>query len=580
MIRGLSAVLLIALGHQVLADPTASLDEVRRKTIDLDTGFRESLQQLFYKNRQEIGRFEERTDSKHAELQLFVEIAKIELSQYRQQRRALLVADDIIQRYFINTNETATAWLPKTACSVDYIVRSLIGRAVDNVPIEQEHSRKRMYFLTGRYDSTTDIRYHARNYYLRLSNRNSLADKANAMRAEALDRLRTEVLNGMSEADGRAILQSMDELIAQAEARYDAHPQVPESVDKVTRDIELTELEALRRTTRDDSFYRDLSELDRVTAVVTMSEVLTYENALILSPVDMSKMHVAEPSTNDLIQEINWRLHRLNWKFEDFITTEFFDAPKWTAGDRGPYNPMVLSAVLAESYALIHTAEKRMLLIVREAIKKYFTRLLGDRSERLSDPLVDNSYLVELILRRSFAHALEMGFAQTVDLRKQLYLMISSRQGEQAHYQALTRKFYKSLKDKRARRAQAIQVSLQLLRRYRNEVSYVLPAAQVRDTMAAVDRLINDAVKEDDRHLLRRMGSDHDDEVDPRYTLREGIGDYMFQKIMRRAEEARAGGHRFDPGEIAAVSEDDLERFEESQVTDEAHESARSVLIV
>lgn len=555
------AVLLIAflISHrQVRSDSIDSTHaEILRRIIELNSSFEATLQQ-FYKNRRDIGLFSVQTNDHYADLQLFAEIGKIELSLYSRERKALIVAEEIIRRYFINTSLGASDWLPRTKSSVDYIVSRLIQRALEDILVGQDDSRKRIYFLVRRYGSTNPVKYYARNYYLRLRNRKALAKKAYTIKNETLERLKTDIKD-MSEEEVTRMLEFIDNLINEADSRYDATEQVPESIERFSRDLQLTELEALRRATEDVSARLDLAVLDKVTNDVMMEEVLTYEDALVQLPTDLSKMHIAEPSFNDLLQEINWRLHRLNWKFEDFISTEFYDAPEQMLRDHGSYHPMALSTLLAESNGLIYTAEKRMLRIVQDAIEKYFTQLPGDRSKQLIEPLVDNSNLAELILRRSFVHALGTGLNQTLGLRKQIYLMLNANEQQHTYLEELARKFYVSLRGKKERYVEAVEVSLELLKRYNNDVLFVIPEAQIRDTLAAVDRLIIEAVEEDDRAILQEIGVD---QLEPRQTLKLFIGGYMYEKIMTRAVEMKSKGFGYNQNQIDSISSEDLLRFE------------------
>lgn len=536
--------------------------ELNWKITNLEAIFKDAIQEQFYKRRESSGGFHQTNEVKrYPFLQLFAEIGKIELAQYKRERKALWVAKVLIERYLTGPSAGLNGRLPTTKSMADYIIIRSIMRAYQGDCEEQQDSRRRICLWAESFHMTEYMKARARNYYLRLRDRRAVARKASAVKDNALEAFKTEAAGHMSEEKMAEAVELVDVLIVEAEGEYEATQQLPEIVGRVSHDIVQTDLEASRRA---ELCRFKLYKLDRAMPILTMDHVETFEESLLrtVPDPDMRFPPQRDPTPADLIREIDDQLDlELPARFIAFMRANFDERPHRLLEQHGTYHSLALSVLLAESYGLFHAAEKKVLEIMQATIWQLFI----ERSRQLNESLVKNSNLYQLILRRALQHAIWTGLLRTLNLRRQIYLMLS-RYRHRDYVSRLAVSFYNEVGRRKEQFAELRATCARLLRQYENDVSLVLSEEQVQNTSTVVDQLINDAIERDGLVMLQNTNNSLVTEIDLRHALRRAIGDEWFDKIVERDEEMKSRGYGFGQSEIDSVGIEDLLAFEDSQV--------------
>lgn len=537
--------------------------ELQQRLVDLEVRFEQRMQDLFYKKRRDVALFYQDIDHSYPQLQLFVEIARIELAQHKRQRRALLVADQLLAKHFIEKYPTSAFRLRlardrKTL--VNLIISRLVQRACEEDPNVEQQGRRKIYLLVRTYDMLTDVKYHARSYYLRLRDMRYLAEKSMSVVEQATERFKEDVFDQMSEEEVIEVLDFVDVLVAESEAEFDdsSDQQVSELIDKVQRDIDETAREAQRRALA-SSAAMDGLQLDRLAENLLIEQVSGFERSTIQSAIGFPTVQLdLNTIIGEMLHEAEWRTDRLDWEFKDFIRIYFHYCP-WRMFNRAGANYLdALSGLMAKSCAQMYAIEKRMLSIMHESLVQYFV----DATKRLPESLVDNSHLIELIFKRSIKHAFELGWSfRTGRLRKEIYLLLKKNEGRRDHHRMANR-FYEILNKQIDLDGEAEDAASRAMQRYIGDISFVMPRVQVHDIMLAVDSIINDAVEENNSIVEERM---RDEDVDMEledYMLRQHIGTSLYEKIEKRIQRARASGLGCSEYEIDSVNAREMVKYE------------------
>lgn len=558
----INAVLLIAFsfGYQQLVRSKTihdSLAELDRKVTNLDANFKEIIEEQFYRPRNYIGRFHEPWQvERYAFLKSFVEIAKIELSQYKRERRALLVAKNSIEKYLSNTTSETDSdhEVPMTKCLTDYIISRSILRAYDD-DIGQHESRKKICIFAETYHTTNYLKAQARNYYIRLEDREALERRTWDNVYDALKTLRS-VSDNMLKSDKS---NSIEALILNIDSEYEVNDdpelmRTPIWIGQVILDIALTDIEATRRA-RVSKFQLD--ELDKMVIGLTMDHVHGFEESVVLSPMEHRIYH-PRPTSRDLLLQMDWLQRVLSYDFDLLIAADFDDIPSRISREHGTYHARALSALLAKSYGLIYAVEKTMLRIMQKTILQYFV----DGSKHLSTSLIENSNLIELIYQRSTQHAIETGLLRTLDIRKRIFLLLKKYE-QQTYLRQLSDRFYQHIQMKKNKYAEAAEIGSQLLRKYNNDVLLVLSDTEVQNTLAAVDEIINKAIEHDGSRMLLKVGNVTEEDLG--YFLRQNVGERVLHKIVERDEEMKSKGYQWSQSDVDSIAIKEVSGFEASQ---------------
>lgn len=506
--------------HQVRGDSLEALRaELGQRTTNLDASFKDKIHDVFYKSRQDA----EETGNK-AMLHFAVKVAQLELLHYIRERRALLIAGSIFLEHFSPPSSSIfDNGLPKTKSLADLILYRLIQKTCEDEPEVEQDLRKTIHDLYHAYDPEEFVEDIAREHALRVEGRKARAVKAKAFTESALERVKTDLADQVTDQQVFNISKFVDELIYGAETRFALRPMAGLS-DRVSRDI----AEAARETW---NYAIPNSRYD-----TTKDIVRAYETGVALS------------FKREIIFEINAELIDLEDDFMENIR-HVFDIPHElaAASQTGDIPLMAVSARMAEFEALLYAAEEKMKMIV----KGIFTQCLIERNKELTDPLIENSNLIYLIWYRSTEHALESAFRQAINLRKEIYLLLRSNQ--HAYIQRLARRFYESMKDKEQRCKEANVINSRFLKKYINEVSYVLSDRQIEDTLRVVDLLLQDAMTEVDSISMQDM----DLRQYQSHKLEQLVGTDEFAKIM-----AARSAYQMDPDEVEALDMRDVLAYE------------------
>lgn len=497
----LLAAALVGLGE---AAPSSSIDSSRialnLKIISLDMNFADSIQEVFYEKRDDA-------DQNYPVLALLAEIARIELSQHRRERQALMVADDIYEKYFLSTTGTSSAseWPPRTTGLAELIVSRLVQRACEREMREEQYTRRRIFdifnmfnifhisHIFDTYEQSNDIQDIASDYAVRLKDRRSRADAAKTQMERAMDRYAAEVssMGQFSAAQMSQLLATVDQIINEADSRF--NPGRHERSDEdISKDIAATARQAAARIDTQSMGLLDLDSIDRVEEFEDLQAMEHTNNVLIDIDIELS----------DLEDEFNRTMD------------ELFHDVQAVAAQNGDVPLKAMSARIAECEAILYSSERRMLLVVRDIIDNYFVK----KEKELPEPLIDNRNLVDLVWRRAVGHALEGGFQEIAQLRKEIYLMANKY--DKSYLVGLARLFYSSLLLRKDELSEDDADSFLHSKKYQSDVAFVMSEAQLSDTMKAVDRLIDEAV-----------AMDYLSELDQTGALREAIGDELLQKI-------------------------------------------------
>lgn len=465
--------LLAVLLQQVSSSPLETCRaEIRQRIATLDASFTDNIDDAFYKHKSDA----EETGN-GALLHFATKVARLELLHYLRERKALMVAGDIVdERFSAASSSGLDSWLPNTRSLADVLISRSIQRACEGELEGEQDLRKTIYALYHAYDAEDHVESIAREHALRIKGKEARAAKAKAITYKALERFQAEAAGQVSEQQVSDVLQLVDELIDRGESRF-ARSRLVAASERVSRDL----AEAARETWN----YEMPIALDSI----SMDIVRAYENGVALANV------------GEITLEINGEIFDLIDEFSETVRN-LFDKPQRMAAatDMGGVPVAALSARMVEFEGLLYASERSMKLTVRNVLTQY----LVERNKELDEPLIENANLINIIWQRSTEHALESAFYQTIHLRKEIYVILK-RFGAQPYLQRLARRFYDSLDDKEQRYKEANVVSFRLLQRYKSEVSLVAPATVSEtmgdDTLRAIDELIHDAATETGAHM-------------------------------------------------------------------------------
>lgn len=520
------AVLLVvfATGQQHLVDSgliETTRGELSRKIDRLDAALEEVMRTTFYDKKREA---EALGDIQM--LQLVARIGQLELLQYRRERRALMIVDDIIKKHFVTAASSSNDWPPKTESLADLISSRVIQRACESEIASEQAIRKDIFSLFFTYDGD---RHHVEKYAfqhcLRIKDKEVRAVKAQRVAEQALTKFQQEVAGRYPDEQVSNLLGLVDELIVQAESRHGSAEEPVESVRQVASDVESVELIAFREPL--------------VAEPVSMDEAAQR----VASYVDLF--------ANEVFRAIYEEETTLEVEFEETILDIFHGQVEEAEANATINYPLkAIAARMAECESVMYASENTMKAILRRLITQY----LVERSREFEEPLIENSNLIKLIWRRSIGLGLKYGLHETIGLRKEIYIILKRFEG-QAHLGRLARRFYEILKDKERRQVETYSISQKILSRYINDALFVLADTQEQGIMRAVDRLLNRAKTEGNAELLQ--------EIDPEEfpSHRQFIGDDLFDEIMTAKR-----GYEVEQNEIDLILMRDLTAFEDSWI--------------
>lgn len=512
-----------------------SIGDCRRELADrvarLDTNFQEIMNITFY------DRFHRATSLRNFPMaQLVARVGRFELLQYLRERKALLVANDIITKYLAAEASSSDDWPPKTRSFADLVVSRSIQRACESEFGAEPDMLKEIYILLGLYDYEQPVADLAHDCSLRMTDKEKRAVKAKEIVEDALHKFRRDAATPSIKVPN--LVDYVDELIVEAESGYDSsHQLVP--LEQLTIDIRSATQQSSRLTVQPGPAGR-----------VTMEEVVGYAHAKTTSFIwgILQELHEEQATLADEFQE---------------TMQEFFHEPQRVANDPPmlDYALMAVSARAAEAEAIMYAAERAM----KSVIIRLITQLVIEKSKQFSDPLIQNSNLLNLIWERSIQCALEYGLDKTFRLRKEIY-MISKRFQGHNRVEKLVHVFYENLHARKYRTyVEGDETSSRFLKLYQIDVSFVLTDTQVQSTLRVVEDLINDSVIEYDANLFRDIDSSRVQEA----KLRQVLGAEIFHKMM--AAKTR---YLLDPNEVDALDVQEVVDFEYAQI--ESHSSNHS----
>lgn len=521
-------------GRHVRCDPNEVIQELDQRMHHLVDDFRDDIQELYYAARQEA-----EASNNLPLIAVLVEAAKLELSQHQDEKESLSTARNIIQRYFLSSSsQYLHGWPPETDSLIDLIIKRSVQRACESQIVDVLRSRQRLNLLLKRHGHQPGVRESATKCAQRIRNRKFRVVKARAIVQDALERYTQVAAPNFASADQPSeILETIDSLIDECKSQVSNLTPTDTSDHELQMDLAATERALIGRVVRPRE-----SKVESI----TRDDLEIQENLLI------------ETHQRAVLSDINHRLDLLKEKFAQNMRRLFLD-PVPQAEAEGNYPLMLLSARMAECEAIMYTAEYRMLMMMKELIRRLFI----DMSEPLNETLVQNSNLIDLLIQRAVGFALETALKDLTDHRKRIYLRLLGY--DYGHLKDLARTFYLILKERKARLNKADADSLISLRRYRNELAFVLPDHQMMlITLRTIDQLVDEAVKQGNIHIMRTNTSIPASLKDKNYLLRRFVGPDLMDSIIS-VQERTIGkvAPEVDPEWIDSFDIQQVEEYED-----------------
>lgn len=517
--------LVFSLGQLKLVQPNPIEDcraELAQRLVGLDAAFENLMERTFYE------KLDEARESSNLVMALIVaEIARFDLLQHRRERKALMIADDIIANHLITEASGPDDWPPRTASFANLTIARSIERACEAELDGEQFFRKRIYTFFDTYDNEEPIQELAFDYSLRVRDKHPRALKAQELMTNALERFRRDVTDRYSDAKVSNVLRSIDELIVAAESRLGPSNEV-----EVNKQIFL-DIKVARRIPGHPI------STERAIANVTMDEVAAYSEEYSLA--------------EGILQSIDEEVQTLEEEFKDIAPRFLAEPARVASADPAgqlDHPLLALSARLAEAECLIFVAVKKMSSIARDIISQYVI----ERSNEFEDPLIENSNLINLIWQRSLQHGYDYGLLQTVKLRKEIHIFLNTFQ-EHAYLKKLIRKFHSNLYERKRAFRRANLISSHYLDRYKEDVLFVLSDAQMQDTLRAVDKLITETSIAEGGPILQTVFSDEERES----VLRQAAGQTLFNAMMTAKTQYELNQEEvesLDMGEVIAVEDE------------------------
>lgn len=536
------AVFLIAIAigphlQPVLSNPIeASREELGRKKVNLDSSFAEIMHDVFYEKQQAAMAAKD-----HPMMAILAEIGKLELTQHRYEQKALSEAKDIVERYFISDQPSSSHELPGDAKRLaNLIVRRVIDNACELEMYAVETIRKKIHWLLRRYDFQSRVREVAVEYSVRIRDKEARAIKAKTLMEHALEKFQDESRDELTVEQSNNLLRTVDTIIEEA---------------AITRSIDINEmLDANRQLLEDIKLTENITIghviplRDTAVQVVNFSDVVNYDEMLANSHLAM------------VLDRIEQRLRQIDEQFSKNIQEVFYEREK-RAFDKDNHALFALSALMAEIEIVMHSAELRMLLLLKNMLLDYF---VTDRTKQLSDNLVENKNLIDLMVQRATGYAIEAAFMEVEDRRKRLFLLMQKY--DHNSIKTIARRFYKGLNDRKLRLSKADADSFTSLKKYKYDVAFILDDDQVSETMRNIDELIDDVVVDSEQAIAEEY------DVTPEglgesFLLEQMVGSSLVDKIRQVKEETRPYIEPIDNESIESVDMQDVHLFEDSLVS-------------
>lgn len=286
---------------------------------------------------------------------------------------------------------------------------------------------------------------------------------------------------------------------------------------------------------------------------MTMANLKQLVLLLAIVAVAQHRQVVSSGTIEGCLRDVSNRIDDLEESFDDSIQRIFYDRQP-LARSTNNLALMALSGKMAESIALMHAEQRKMMLIVYDIIKERFI----DRQKPLDEVLMDNRNLIELVVQRSVKYSTRLGIAMIDDRLREIYLILLQSDGD-PQVKQLARDFFQVLRDKDDMIQQSSDIIDQSWDRYIEENEHRLSEQQIADTFKAIDKLIDESIEAADRSLLP-------DSEDPLEDLDEEVmlEHYISPKLVTDVRMAiySTVGKVYDPDEDA-IDEVDMKAIEE-----------------
>lgn len=503
--------------QQVQSDPIEYILAIGRKMSMLDNGLADTIQNMFYERGPVVP-----TKDNYPMLALVAEIAEMEMSLHKHEQDALSNSALVIEKYMGDGVSDSL---------IDLVVSRMIEQvSMSELDLEQDR-RKKIYLLLRSYDHEPGVRKLALDYSSRVKAIEARALKAKALLDETLLRYQTEISGVHSDQKSTDPLQLVDDFIKETKASSVTPYQRDVLNEWMSNEIAQTFHEAQGRV-------KQLPE-DEITAV-KMDDVLAYENSMARSHLDS----VMDQSYHRLIQ--------LDDSFRRTIKEVFYEQQEMAKAN-GNRELMAFSARIAEAEALMYAIAERMLVIVREALKHYFVY----RHRKLEGSLMVNSNLIDLIVQRSWELAIQIGFVQLEDYRKEVYVLLKKYEHSK-QVKDLARRFFGGLRVRRREQARMRRDMAVTLKKYINDAMLVLPEPQV-SIPKDVDQFINEALARHDFIMLQNGIWKKFAELNRTEIIHQFVEETLFEDIMvaKRVDI-------IDVGRLEIIDLKDVQAYEDS----------------
>lgn len=224
------------------------------------------------------------------------------------------------------------------------------------------------------------------------------------------------------------------------------------------------------------------------------------------------------------LYDVSNKIDDLQENFDLTIKKIFYDKQP-VAREEASYGLMLLSAKMAESIAIMHAEQRKMLLIVYDIVKDYFV----EKTKPLDEVLMDNKHLIELVVQRSIKYSTRLGLSLIDDRLREIYLLLLQFDKD-SHVKQLAREYFQVLKDKELMMKQAGDIIDQSWDRYIEENEDRLTDSQLTDTFKVIDKLIDAAIDFADKALVPDS-EDPLDELDEEVMLENYVSPKMIIDI-------------------------------------------------
>lgn len=514
--RGLFALIIISFGLSrkcALAMDMAEnrLRDLNQELANLKEQFVEDTNSIFY------DRLRARSDINHPLMVLSAHIAELQATLYAFQRRGLFVAQEIIQKYFIDNSKRLSKIFISNYFLVDMIVQRCIEHSIQDGLYEIEKPRKLIYLLLRRYEDEPGVLELAREY---LQNIVILSVKGNFVQTdfiESFEGYKQAVSLMFSSRLASATLKALDDMIDDAWDSLNENNLLGKYVDpKLVTDIQT----AKRKTAgKIDEINPESIE------TIKMSTVLLYEEKIAeeLHGLALSQRYV------DLKQA------DLDEQFTTNIKGIFYEHQLLAEIDEN-FPLMDLSIKITECEGLMYVNERRMLNIIHQIIDQCAIAFASN-SESNFDP-------IDIIAQHLIKYSLENGLVAIEERRKEIYLLLQ-RYDRRMVFKELAHKYARFIQDRKVKIVDAEIYIRDLWSDYQVDVANQLSAEQVSNVMSIVGQIVETAVE-----LWRKEAED----LGQSALLQKYLEPRVLQDLEYAKQEALGKAPQVDADEIRSVN--------------------------